>query len=273
MPKVSVLLPTHNGSRLVERSLKSVLSQSFKNFELVVIDDGSTDDTAKIIRKFADRDKRIYLISNKENTGIQRALNYGLKLAKGEYIARIDDDDEWIHADKIKKQVEFLDKNPEYVLVGTGVVFVDEDRNELFRLSSPGRDRDIRPKMLMRSYFTHSAVMFRKDVALQLGGYNEDEAVRHVEDYDLWLKLGTVGKIANLSPCTVKFMLHEKSISAQNKREQFRKNIRLIKNFRKFYPRFLLALIYGYSKIGAYLFYEYLPKPLRRRIFKAYKNL
>ena len=117
-PLVSVLLPTHNGkSRNIRRAIESVLKQSYKKLELIIIDDGSTDGTEKLITEIASEDDRIKTLSNKENQGIAYSLNKGLKRAKGKYIARIDDDDYYYDEDKTRKQVDFLEKNEEYVAV------------------------------------------------------------------------------------------------------------------------------------------------------------
>jgi len=163
MPKVSILLPTHNGSRFISKSIESVLLQSFEDFELIIIDDGSTDMTPDIAKEFTRKDKRVVFMSNKKNLGIQKTLNNGMRIAKGEYIARVDDDDEWVGSDKLARQVDFLDKNSDHVLVGTGVIVVDEKRDELFRFLQPSGDEAIRRKMLFKSYFMHSTVLFRKD--------------------------------------------------------------------------------------------------------------
>jgi len=252
--------------------MASVLAQNFDSLELLVIDDGSTDFTPRVVKEAASKDKRIKLISNKENLGIQKTLNYGISLAKGEYIARIDDDDQWVDTGKLSRQVEFLDKNPKYVLVGTGVIVVDESREELFRYLAPEMDDDIRKKMLFRSYFTHSSVVLRKDAVVGLGGYSEEESTRHVEDYDLWLKLGTVGKFANIPSYDVRFMLRDGAISAKHKPEQFRRNIGLVKKFRKDYPSFFLAFIYAYIRSWSYSVYIYAPLPLKRLILEIYKR-
>lgn len=271
-PKVSVLLPTYNGSRFITKAIESVLSQNFRDLELIVIDDGSTNRTAEVAEEFTRKDKRVVFISNKKNLGLQRTLNNGLRIAKGEYIARIDDDDEWIDFNKLKDQVEFLDAHKEHVLIGTGVIMVDENRNELFRFLQPENDDTIRGKMLFKSCFTHSTVLFRKKTVLHFGGYDESEASRHVEDYDLWLKFGTVGKLANLPLYGIKFMLRKGAISAEYKPEQFRRNIGLIRRFRNSYPNFWRALAFGYLRSVGYTFYRHIPFIwLKQRILKIYK--
>ena len=223
--KVSIILPTYNGSRFIQRSIESILLQSFADFELLVIDDGSTDSTAEIIQEATRSDSRIVYLKNEKNLGIQKTLNKGLRAAKNEYIARIDDDDLWVDEDKLKKQVEFLDTHPDYVLVGTGVIIQNEEGAELFSFLNPQTDEEIRKKILGKNCFTHSSVMFRKSAAIKFGGYDESQETRHIEDYDLWLKLGTIGKIANLPCYSVRFTLRPGNISSKNKIVQFRKDL------------------------------------------------
>jgi len=273
-PKVSVLLPTYNGARFITKSIESVLKQSFDNFELVVIDDGSTDYTQKIVEEFVKKNDRVSFIKNKENLGIQKTLNKGLGIANGEYIARIDDDDEWAESGKLNAQVKFLDEHQNHVLVGTGVIMVDEKREELFRFLQPVEDKAIRDRMLFKSSFMHSSVLFRKSAAMEVGGYSEEEKHRHVEDYYLWLRLGKIGKLHNLPIYGIKFMLREGAISARYKKEQFKKNIALVRTFRHDYPHYLKALLFAHVRYFAYALYKLVPsKFLKHSILRVYKSI
>ncbi len=194
-PLVSILLATYNGSRFIRRAIQSVFEQTFGDYELIVIDDCSNDGTVEILKEF-ENEERVIRLRNEMNLGYQRSLNGGLHEARGEYIAIIDDDDRWLDEDKLRKQVEFLDTHPEHVLVGTGMISVDEEGIELSRTIYPERDEQIRDDMLVRCHFAHSSVMYRKSEAIGCGGYSEK---RHpYDEYDLWLKLGVKGKLANL---------------------------------------------------------------------------
>lgn len=273
MTKVSIILPTYNGEKFISQSLDSVISQSYKDWELLVIDDGSKDNTSKIVNNYSRKEERIKYIKNEKNLGIQKTLNKGLKLAKGGYIARIDDDDIWSDKDKLKKQVEFLDKNKEYVLVGTGTIVVDENRKELYRFLPPEKDKDIRNKMLYKNCFTHSSIMFKKDSALKFGGYSENKESRHIEDYDLWLKLGTVGKMYNISDYSTKFTAHSNSISSKNKLIQLRRNIKIIRGYRDNYPKYCSSVVKNYFKFVGYLIFKILPSQgIRSLLLRGYKN-
>ena len=127
--------------------------------------------------------------------------------------------------------------------------------------------------MLFKSCFTHASVLFRKEVVLSLGGYSEEKSTEHVEDYELWLKLGTVGKLANLPLYEVKFMLREGAISAKYKPEQFQRNIKLVRAFRRKYPYSFRALLHGYFRVTMYTLYKHIPlKYLQHKILEAYKR-
>jgi glycosyltransferase involved in cell wall biosynthesis len=269
---ISIILPTYNGGKYIKRAIESVISQSILTWELLVIDDGSTDDTEKIVREYKNKEERIIYIKNEVNLGIQKSLNKGLREAKGEYIARIDDDDEWVDKNKLKNQIEFLRNNKNCILVGTGVIIVNEKGKELFRYLLPESNEEIRNNILGKNCFVHSSVLFRKDNALRLKGYSETREVRHIEDYDLWLKLGTVGEFANLPIYSVKFTQREGSISFVNKIEQFKKNIYLIREFKNKYPNYYRYLFMGYLRLFFYRIYNFLPSILKGKIMNLYKK-
>lgn len=254
-PKVSVVLPTYNRSLFIERAIKSILSQSYEDFELLIIDDGSTDNTAEIISKYSMREPRILYLKNENNLGIQKTLNKGLREAKGKYIARIDDDDEWIDNDKLKAQVDFLDTHQDYVLVGTGKVVFNERGQELYRVLSKKTDIEIRNKILTINCFSHATVVFVKEAAIRVGGYDESEETRHVEDYDLWLKMGKVGELANLPMFSYKRLVGGDTICNENRIEQYRKFIKLKRKYKNDYPNYRKSLLKGYFQL---IFYGFL---------------
>ncbi len=271
---VSIILPTYNGALRIEASILSVLAQAYTNWELLVIDDGSTDGTCAVVSSLAQKDSRIRYIKNETNLGIQKTLNRGIQEAKGEYIARIDDDDVWVDRDKLKQQVAFLVENTDHVLVGTGFIAVNENGKEIFRKYNTTSDKEIRSEILNKNCFTHSSVLFIKSSALSTGGYSESPDTRHIEDYELWLKLGTVGTFANIPMYGVKLVLRSESISSQNKVEQFKKSLTLIKKFKKQYPQYWQAVMfislrmYGYRFLTMRFF-----RPFFSRVYTLYKNI
>lgn len=270
---VSIILPTYNGSNRIEKAINSILSQSYINWELLIIDDGSIDNIKEIVDNFTKNDLRIKYIKNEFNLGIQKTLNYGLRESKGEYIARIDDDDIWCDKEKLTKQVDFLNTNPECVLVGTGVIIVDKNNKELLRYLLPEHDKEIRNQILGKNCFVHSSVLFRKDIMIKVSGYDESSDMRHIEDYDLWLRLGLEGELANLSSYSVRFTLHDASISSQNKVKQYKNILSLVKRLRGKYPNYTQAFFRSLARLIIYGFLVKLPLQLSfGRMLKIYKK-
>ena len=244
---VSVIIATKNGGRFIGRAIRSVLHQEGVDLEAVVVDDASTDGTASIIRSIAGDDARVTYVYREKNEGPGKARNFGVAHAKGEYIAIIDDDDEWPDANKLKEQADFLDTHPDHVLVGAARVgIVDEAGKKLFEQRYPKSDADIRNSMLLRNYFTHSGVLYRKNVFDRLGGYKN---MRLAEDYDLWLRMGTVGKFANLDTFRINWAYRKGSASAKKKWKMNLVTLRLIWNYRKQYPHFVRAWIRGVGRL------------------------
>lgn len=266
-PLVTVLLPTRNGADFITEAIGSVLGQSLVDFELLVIDDGSIDETPAAIGDFAQRDRRIRTIRNAETLGIQKSLNRGLREAKSEYIARIDDDDEWIEPQKLEKQVRFLEAHPDHALVGTGALLTDEKGNEIGRKMMPETDEAIRARLLGRNCFFHASVVLRKDAILQQGGYDESPATLYVEDYDLWLKLGLRYKFGNLPIIAVKHTVRPAGLSQKHKLTQLRNNMRLFRKYRGNYPNPTLSFL---RHLGRLAIYGHLHFPMRPHFLRPF---
>ena len=247
MTTISIILSTYNGAKYISRAIESILDQSFADWELIIICDDSGDKTESIVREYTKKDPRIIFLRNETNFGLTKSLNKGLKKAQGEYIAHIDDDDEWIDKDKLKKQVEFLEKNKEYVLVGAGAIVVNENKKELIRWDLPREDCTIRNKILVRDYFIHSSVVFRKDIVLKLGGY--DENLQNAEDWDLWLKLGLRGKFYNFPEYMINYMIREGNATSRNRIELLTTDIHLIKKYKKYYPRYFQSILLAFIRL------------------------
>jgi len=272
MPKVSVILSTYNGSNYISRSIESVLSQSFDDFEFIILDDASTDGTPAIIEKFAKEDSRIVFLRNEKNIRIQRSVNRGLTVAGGEYVARIDDDDFWLDRNKLANQVKFLDAHPDYVVVGTGTVMFNESGKELFRFLGKETDSSIRKSILKKDPYINSSTLIRRKSISEVGGYRESEDALHVEDYDLFLMLGKVGKFASLPDYATGFTMQRGSISDVNKHIQLKRNLGLIRRYGKYYPGKSSALAYARMKFIGYHIYKFIPGFLKIKIFSLYKR-
>jgi glycosyltransferase involved in cell wall biosynthesis len=261
VPVVSIVMPTYNRVKMLEKSIESVFAQSFNDWELIIIDDASTDETEERMRKLdAEHDSVRYMrIPKIDNKGISEYLNIGLRNSRGKYIARIDDDDYWCHKDKLKMQVEFLESNPEYVVVGGGVILVDGNGDELFRYLKKETDEEIRSYALFSNPFTHATVLFRKDLALELGGY---KCIKHVEDMELWLRMGKHGKLHNMKEYFITYMTAGQNKSFTHQRENSRTVLEVLKMHKDDYPNFTKAFLLNYTQYA----YSFLPVFMKKNL-------
>lgn len=208
-PLVSVLLPVFNGAQWIQESISSLLSQSFSDFEVICVDDGSSDGTYEIMGDYARRDSRIRMLRY-EHAGLVPALNAGLAAARGELIARMDADDIAL-PDRLALQVRAFASFPGLVVLGTGWDCID-DQGKFLRRCTPtvGHDNVMR-EQLWKTAILHPAVMMRKNAVMAVGGYRQ--AYVHAEDYDLWFRLSEVGTLDNLPEPLLLYRQHENSIS------------------------------------------------------------
>lgn len=214
MPKVSVILPVYNGEKFLKEAINGILAQTFKDFELIIINDGSTDGTQKIIDSY--KDKRIFKLKQ-ENKGLVASLNRGIELSKGEYIARHDADDISLPI-RLEKQVSYLDSHPGSVLIGTRATEINESGRETGVLDYPNDDAAIRLALFSYTPFAHGSVMYKKEIIKKIGGYTA--GAWPAEDYDLWSKLLTLGSAANLKERLYKFRMNSEGISLTNQQKQ-----------------------------------------------------
>ncbi|MCK4437269.1 glycosyltransferase [bacterium] len=213
-PKVTVLMSVYNGEEYLKEAIDSILNQTFKDFEFVTVNDGSTDRTAEILQSY--QDHRIKIINNERNVGLTKSLNKGLKMARGEYVARMDADD-ISFAERFEKQVGYLNNHPEIALVGTGFEKIDETGQKIS--STPGLNSEgIYYTLTFYNCIVHSSVMFRKKIVLEIGGY--DENLAKSQDLDLWHKISRKSKINVLGEVLVKRREIEVSISNLCRPEQ-----------------------------------------------------
>lgn len=193
-PEISIILPVFNGELFLKDSIDSILNQTFKNFELIVINDGSTDKSEFIIKNY--NDSRIKYFSQ-ENKGLAESLNFGLKIAKGKYIARQDADDISI-ADRLEKQFNFLENNKSIGLVGTWAQIINEKSEKLNHFHKhPTTNNEICFFLLFNNPFVHSSVMFKQEIINECGLYNS--SLHHlIQDYNYWFQISKKYKLANI---------------------------------------------------------------------------
>jgi 2-polyprenyl-3-methyl-5-hydroxy-6-metoxy-1,4-benzoquinol methylase len=210
-PRVTVLLAVHNGEPYVHDAVASILGQTFADFELLVVDDASTDTTVATIESFGD--ERIRILRNERNLGQVPSLNRGLREARGELIARIDHDDS-CRPERLERQVAVLDAEPQVALVGSWMDLVDASGTKVGRLESTIADfaEFLFHTLIMRVYVAHPAALYRRDPVLALGGY--DETTGPAEDKDLWRKLALERWDARIVPePLVVYRLHDAQLS------------------------------------------------------------
>jgi len=193
-PSVSVLMPVYNAEATLHASICSALAQADCDFELIVVDDGSTDGSGQVIGSF--RDPRIRAFSQ-ANQGLAATLNRGLSLANGCYIARLDNDDLAL-PERLARQVAYMEAHPEVALLGTWAEIYEGDVPSGRFHRHPTESARLRLDLLFDNPFVHSSVMLRADAIRELGGYHVERASKFPEDYDLWSRVAAVHEIANL---------------------------------------------------------------------------
>ncbi|WP_299101264.1 glycosyltransferase [uncultured Winogradskyella sp.] len=211
-PKLTVLLPVYNCAKYVGAAIDSVLMQTFKDFEFIIIDDASTDDTLKIINTYSDA--RIKVIKQQNNYGITHNLNYGLTIAQGEYIARMDGDDISLPK-RFEKQITYLDANPNVIVCGTNYKILDTDIIK----NLPSSHDDIKVELLYGSCFGHPTVMMRRSV-FQENKIAYNTTLETAQDYNLWVRLLQYGELHNLTEVLLEYRIHEDQISKKRKVSQ-----------------------------------------------------
>ncbi len=206
-PLVSILMPLYNGERYVRQAIQSVVEQTYTNWELLIVNDGSTDNSEKIVLEFDD--ERIHYAKNEVNKGIVYTRNRLFELAKGDYWAILDCDD-IAHPQRIAKQVHFLQQNPEYILCGTWATKINEEGMKIGKMQPLISNENIQINQLFQSSFIQSSVLLRAD-AIQNVHYNADFSV--AEDFDLWERLLQMGKGANLPEYLLEYRWYEGNTS------------------------------------------------------------
>ncbi len=213
MPRVSVIVANYNNERYLSECLDSLLQQSYRDFEVLVFDDASTDNSRELIGKYADMDKRFKLIALPVNKGVAHLRSISLSYCAGEYVAVLDADD-YSDKDRLKREVVFLDSHPQVVLVG-GMYATINETSKVLSLSKPLPENDLELRWSMStSYcFVHSTVMLRKDAALAAGGYNANMTC--AEDMDLFSRLMLHGKMATIPHLLSYWRTHSISYTGQ----------------------------------------------------------
>ena len=216
-PKVSVLMCAYNSEKYVAEAIESILNQTFKDFEFIIINDGSTDKTAEIVAEYAKRDKRIKFINNKQNAGLIAALNQGLEFCHGEYIARMDSDDISLPT-RFEKQVAYMDAHPECGVCGAGIKKFGTNitKEQVFNYQPIMRLLDF---VIHGNKVAHPSTMIRKSV-LDEHDIKYNPAYKYAEDFAFWVEVSKYTEIHNLQQVLLKYRWHDSNVSVTHKQTQ-----------------------------------------------------
>ncbi|MBR0237065.1 MAG: glycosyltransferase [Thermoguttaceae bacterium] len=215
---ISVIMPVYNSERYLSIAIESILAQTFKNFEFIIVNDGSTDSSLEIIQNYQAKDSRIRII-DQPNQGVTKSLNNAINLAQGKYIARMDADDISM-PDRLAKQFQYLEAHPEIAVCGSGALIIDEDGDVIRIDRVVCTHENIEKRHLSgKCSMKHPSVIIRADVLRKVNGYNEE--LPYAQDFDLWLRIGEIGKLENLREPLIKYRRCRDSISSRKKREQW----------------------------------------------------
>jgi len=211
IPELSVLMSVYNDSRYISEAINSILNQSFQDFELVIMNDGSTDTTEEIILSF--NSPKIKYVASNDNKGLAVRLNEGIQHCKGNYIARMDADDISL-PNRFELQVAFLKRHKEYVLVGSAYYKIVDEDNKGIRKQVPEYSK-LKTKLLFGNNIAHPSVMFNKKIWLESNSFY-DETYRYAQDYELWTRLILKYKMANLKEPLILYRRYE-GVSSEQK--------------------------------------------------------
>lgn len=223
-PSITVLLPVYNAEAFVGEAIESILLQTFTDFELLIINDGSTDGSKKIIESF--KDQRIRFVDNEKNIKLIATLNKGIDLAKGKYIARMDADDISL-PNRLEMQFRFMENHPDVGICGTGFETFGKEQKVV---KYPERDEDIRTMMLYQIPLCHATAILRRKVFINANLFFNSKFL-HAEDYELWTRVADYTKLANIQDVLYMVRTHKGSVSQQYKDIQHWNTIQIIKKY------------------------------------------
>lgn len=215
--EISVLMCVYNGDVFLVEAIESILAQTFSAFEFVIVDDASSDQTARILKRYAELDSRIRIITNEKNLGLTKSLNIGLAACRGKYIARMDADDIAL-PERFMTQYWFMEEHPTLAVLGSFVQIIDEKGKVLGERKLAVIYEHIKERMLFNNQFIHSTLFFRSDILKENGGY--DENFRKSQDYELMFRLAAKYPVANLPEKLLKLRFHTGSISWTSTEQQ-----------------------------------------------------
>lgn len=210
-PEITIILSVHNSELYLAETLDSIFEQTFTNFELIIIDDCSTDNTREIIKEYTNNNKKCQVYHNSSNQGLTKNLNFGIRYARGRYIARMDADD-ICAKDRLYIQYSFLENNSDISVVGSWVQFIDKFGTITGFFQPPTTDSLIKWELLFQNPLVHPSIMFRKEIIERFGNY--DEKCYCSQDYELWIRLYFQLKYAIIPKYLLQLRKHENNLSS-----------------------------------------------------------
>jgi glycosyltransferase involved in cell wall biosynthesis len=254
-PVVSIVMATWNRAGIISQAIESVCKQTFQEWELLIVDDGSPDNTAEVVTAWEKKEKRIKYLRMPRVGNIAGVSNAAIRAAHGEFIAILDDDDYWIDTQKLAKQVAFMRSHPDYIACGGWFIAVDKDSKEVARLKKPETDEAIRRVMLSANAIANGTSMFRRAEA---GFY--DEKLKGYADWDFFLRIGKIGKLCNLPEYFLGYRMWDRSGSVVDQKKNVAAALVIIERYKNDYPRFYQAVILA----RLHWVYAQLPLPIRQ---------
>jgi glycosyltransferase involved in cell wall biosynthesis len=268
-PLVSIVIPVHNGEKYIKESIDSCLEQTYKNIEVIVVDDKSEDNTLNILKNYGNR---ITVIPVEKQNGLGNVINIGIRKSKGKYIARMDADD-IMYPTRIEKQVEYLESHPNCVAVGGQIDIIDENGNITGHREYAVEDKDIKKNLFLFQPFAHPAVTLRRSTLEEIGLYPEN--MWKVEDVKLFLILSTKGEFHNLEDTVLKYRMTFKTESQSKMLDHFKKTNE-IRNWAVkelgIKPTVREYIIWNIQKIGVHIL-SIFPPTLFMKVFELFRKL
>lgn len=260
-------MPAYNASKYIGQAIESILSQTFRDFELIIVDDTSTDDTFEIIQKYGGADKRIVVLKNVSNMKLANTLNAGIKICRGKYIARMDADD-WSFPDRLCRQFNFMENNPDMAISGGAMEICDEKLQPVSRREYILEDGAIRKQIFMFSPFCHPSVMIRKSVLENLNPvYNPD--YNPAEDYDLYFRIGLLGKLGNLPDALIRYRTGGNSMTTGSMKKMELMTIKIRSLYSTSYDMGFRERLYN---ICHWISVFFVPPSIKIKIFNLIRN-
>lgn len=267
-PTITVLLSVYNAENYVGIAIESILKQSFTDFELIAVDDCSTDKSWDIVQKYMKLDNRVIAKRNKINLGGCKTLNVGLKLARGKYVARLDNDD-WSYPKRLEKQFDFLEAHPDVGIVG-GVMEIMNQHGEIIGQRKYNiSDQEIRNNIFRYSPFSHPLIMIRKSIIDKVGFYDPEYAP--ADDYELYFRIGNESKFANLPDVILRYRIISSSITFMQTKKMELATIN-VRNQNSKNPNYNFTFVDKIYNVFHYLSIYIVPSRFKIYLFNLLRN-